>query len=84
MIKKIIMILIFSLIGVFILGALSYKGKFSNFDEAFLFIEGNQDIFISVDEYKKTLRLLESGNGEISLLRKMKNLELSPLKDMNA
>tara|TARA_Y100000992_G_scaffold165473_1_gene111137 strand:+ start:946 stop:1527 length:582 start_codon:yes stop_codon:yes gene_type:complete len=59
MIKKIILILIFSLIGVFILGALSYKGKFSNFDEAFLFIEGNQDIFISVDEYKKTLRLLE-------------------------
>ena len=51
--------LIISLIGIFILGALSYKDKFSNFDEAFLFIEGDKSISLSVDEYKKTLRLLE-------------------------
>jgi len=59
MIKKIILVLIFSLIGVFTLGALNYKDKFSNFNEAFLFIEGEQSIALSVDDYKKTLRLLE-------------------------
>ena len=56
---KILLITLVSIGIVFIFYAYSLHESFSEFDDAFLYIEGEKNIVLSQSEFEKTLRVLE-------------------------
>ena len=57
--KIVITSLVSLVVGAVALYAYSLHDSFSEFDDAFLFIEGEKNIVLSQSEYEKTIRLLE-------------------------